>query len=94
VCGLAFSGSEALKLAERYAPDVILMDINLIGEMDGIDVICQLGKRSKTPVVFISAYPADMVLERLSETEPYEYLVKPLRSNALQTAVEHILDRS
>lgn len=91
VCGAAFSGEEALKLIARYQPDIILTDINLIGEMDGIDVITQLRETARTPVVYLSAYPPDIVFERLMATEPYEYLVKPLRDAALRDALQAAL---
>jgi CheY-like chemotaxis protein len=87
VCGVAFSGEEALKLVERYQPDVILTDINLIGEMDGVEVISEVRNTARTPVVYISAYPSDIVLDRLLATEPYEYLVKPIRDRALRNAL-------
>lgn len=94
VCGVAFAGEEALKLAERYKPDIILTDINLVGEMDGIDVITKLRSSTKAPAIFISAYPADLVMERLIVTEPYEYIVKPIRDQNLRDALDAVLGLS
>ena len=51
VCGVAFSGEEALKPVERYRPDIILTEINLIGEMDGSEVLGEVRATARTPVV-------------------------------------------
>lgn len=91
VCGIALSGSEALQLAKQYSPDIILMDINILGDMDGIEVACELRKFSCTPVIYTSAYPADTMMHRLLDTKPFEYAMKPHRYPVLAAKIHRLL---
>ncbi len=82
------SGEEAVAAASRLRPDVVLMDIGLSGDMDGIDAAAQIRVQSEVPVVFITAHADEATLERAKLTEPHGYLLKPVDSRALQSAVE------
>ena len=82
------SGEEAVAAASRLRPDVVLMDIGLSGDMDGIDAAAQIRDQYEVPVVYLTAYADEATLERAKLTEPYGYLLKPVDSKALQTVVE------
>ena len=82
------SGEEAVDAACRLRPDVVLMDIKLSGEMDGIDAAAQILDQLGVPVVYLTAYADEATLERAKLTEPFGYLLKPVDPNALQTVVE------
>ena len=82
------SGEEAVDAASRLRPDVVLMDIGLSGEMDGIDAAEQIRSIFEVPVVYLTAQADVAVLERAKLTEPFGYLLKPVDSKALQTVVE------
>ncbi len=82
------SGEEAVAAAYRLRPDVVLMDIGLNGDMDGVDAAEQIRGQSEVPVVYLTAYADEATLERAKLTEPYGYLLKPVDSRALQTVVE------
>ena len=82
------SGEEAVDAASRLRPDVVLMDIGLSGEMDGIDAAAQIRSNSEVPVVYLTARVDAATLERAKLTEPFGYLLKPVDSKALQTVVE------
>ena len=65
------SGEEAVAAASQLRPDVVLMDIGLSGDMDGIDAAAQIRGQSVVPVVYLTAYADEATLERAKLTEPY-----------------------
>jgi len=82
------SGEEAVDTASRLRPDVVLMDIRLSGEMDGIDAAEQIRDQFDVPVVYLTAYADETTLERAKLTEPFGFLLKPVDPRALQSVVE------
>ncbi len=88
VCGLAASGAEAIKKAEKARPDVVLMDIMLKGEMDGIDAAEQIHSKLSVPVVYVTAHADETTLQRAKRTEPMGYLLKPFNERELHAAIE------
>ena len=87
VCGIANCGDQAIELAERHRPDLVLMDIVIRGELDGIETARHIRDTVGTPVVFLTAYSQTGVLERTQELEPRGFLVKPYEESALIGAV-------
>jgi PAS domain S-box-containing protein len=94
VTGTVASGEEALELAADRRPDLVLMDILLRGDMDGIDAAELLRQRFQVPVVFLTAYADPQTLGRAKVTEPYGYLLKPFEVRELHSAVEIALYKS
>lgn len=88
VAGKASSGEEAIQLAESVSPRLVLMDIHLRGEMDGITTAMEIRRRFKIPVVFLTAYADDDTLERAKEAEPFGYILKPFEDRELRTIIE------
>jgi PAS domain S-box-containing protein len=88
VAGWATSGDEAVEKADRERPDVILMDIRLRGEMDGIHAAEAIRRDHDIPVVYLTAYADDVTLRRAMVTEPFGYVVKPFSERELHTAIE------
>ena len=82
------SGEEAIEAAAAARPDLVLMDISLEGEMDGVAAAEQLRAGHRVPVVYLTAYSNDATLERAKVTEPYGYLLKPFEERELQTTIE------
>jgi CheY-like chemotaxis protein len=82
------SGEEAIQKAIETHPDLVLMDIKLKGEMDGIAAAEQIKKSFNIPVIYLTAYSDDDTLHRAKVTEPYSYILKPLREKELQTNIE------
>ena len=82
------SGEAAVDAVSRLRPDLVLMDIRLSDEMDGIDAAAQIRGRFDVPVVYLTAYADEATLERAKLTEPFGYLLKPVDPKDLQTAVE------
>ncbi len=90
---LVSSGDEAIQKAEELNPDLILMDIALSGDIDGIDVINKIREKLDIPVIYLTAHANDTTFKRARETEPYGYLVKPVGKNDLYMAIETSLHR-
>ncbi len=88
VVGAASSGSEAVAMARSEAPDIILMDIVMPGEMDGIEAARIIRQDMDIPVVFLTAYGDDRFIERAKDVGPYGYIIKPYQENALKAAIE------
>src|SRR5438034_10538030 len=88
VADIVDTGEEAVQKAATLHPDVVLMDIRLSGEMDGIAAAAQIRSACKTPVVFITAYADPGTLEQAGMSEPFGFLVKPFEEQALHAAIE------
>jgi diguanylate cyclase (GGDEF)-like protein/PAS domain S-box-containing protein len=93
VVALAASGAEAIDKAEAHHPDLVLMDIHLEGAMDGIDAARTIHKRFHTPVVFLTAYAGDEMLQRAQASLPFGYLVKPVETRELHATLQMALAR-
>lgn len=88
VCAVANSAETALKAAETHSPDLILMDINLKGEMDGIAIAHVFNAKYATPVVFLTAYSDRDTFERAKSSNPYGFILKPFDARKLHSAIE------
>ncbi len=82
------SGEEAIEAASQLHPDVVLMDIGLSGEMDGIDAAVEIHGQLDVPVVYFTAYVDEATLERAKATEPSGYILKPFDDALLRAVVE------
>ncbi|MBP2030443.1 CheY-like chemotaxis protein [Methanohalophilus levihalophilus] len=92
VPSIASSGEEAIKKAEITFPDLILMDIMLKGDIDGITAAQTISDRMKIPVVYLTAYSDDKIIQRAKETCPYGYITKPFEESDLRATIELALD--
>jgi len=93
VVGAAASGVSAIRRAVETEPDLVLMDIKLKGQMDGIDAAGEMHDRLGIPVVFLTAYADGEILGRAKKSSPSGYVLKPFDERALRSAVEIALDR-
>ena len=89
--GYATEGEEAIALAGQLMPDLVLMDIQLAGSMDGVAAAQAIRKQFSLPVIFITAFDADEVIERAKMSEPYGYILKPFSDRELRTSIEMAL---
>lgn len=92
VAGLAHSAEQAIALAKRLRPDLVLMDIQLEGEMDGIQAAEEI-RKFRIPIVYVSGFCDSPVLQRAQLTEPYGYVLKPYRTSDLKISIELSLQR-
>lgn len=88
VCAIADNGDDAIALAGKHHPDLMLMDIIIKGPMDGIDTARHISHRYNIPIVFLSAYSDVHTVERAAHTAPYGYLTKPFQANELRAVLE------
>lgn len=82
------SGKDAVALARKHRPDIILMDIMLSSHEDGVHAAGQITSQLDIPVVFLTAYSDKQTLDRVKLTEPFGYITKPYKSIDLSTAIE------
>lgn len=87
------SGEEAISRAGETHADLVLMDIMLEGEIDGIEAAHKINNDYGIPVIYLTAYRNEEILERAKLTEPYAYIVKPFEERELRTNVEIVLNR-
>ena len=93
VLGVAADGRTALSLIEQVCPSLILADIGLDGDLDGIEVATRALHQWNIPTVFLTAYSDPETMRRTKATEPYGYLVKPFAEQDLHATVEIALQR-
>lgn len=93
VIGTANNGDAAIRIAGEKNPDVILMDIHLTGEMDGIDTARKIKGLYGTPIIFLTADGDTNTIKRAVETQAQGFLVKPLNTKELFASIESVLLR-
>ena len=86
-------GKTAIEVAKKINPDLILMDISLEGEIDGITAMKEIRKFSNVPVIYITGNSDPHHVQRAKETEYLDYLVKPIEFNDLKDSIERNLDK-
>ena len=87
VTGIVRTGKEALCLAETTCPDLVLMDVQLRGALDGIATAEEMQRVRKVPVVFVTAFGNEEARRRAESVSPSGYLTKPYRPEDLQDVV-------
>jgi len=88
VPAIVSTGEEAIEKASELKPDLVLMDIVLKGDMDGIEAADLIRTRFKIPVVYLTAHADDETVQRAKITEPYGYVLKPLEEGDLHVTLE------
>lgn len=87
----AARGEEAIQLAMELHPDLVLMDIQLKGEMDGVEAASTIQDHLDVPVIYLTAHADHSTLDRARMTSPYGYILKPFEDRELQTAIDMAL---
>ena len=91
VTGIASSGEEAIANTKETSPDLVLMDIVLKGDMDGIETAGHIINLYNIPIIYMTAYADEEILERAMITEPYGYLLKPFNLSGLKANIKMAL---
>jgi DNA-binding NarL/FixJ family response regulator len=94
VVGIATSGEEAFEMAMELKPDLMLMDIVMHGKLDGISSASKINKALNIPVIFLTAYADEEMIERAKPIGPYAYVLKPLQERQLLAAIEIALHKN
>jgi CheY-like chemotaxis protein/DNA-binding PadR family transcriptional regulator len=93
VAGMAASGEDAVNKARRIHPDLVLMDIVMPGKMNGIEAAKIITEELDIPVVFVTSYADDIIIEKAKSVRPYGYIVKPFNELEIKAAIEVALFR-
>ncbi|MFZ5569829.1 MAG: response regulator [Thermodesulfobacteriota bacterium] len=88
VCDIAKTGPKAIASALSHHPDLVLMDILLEGEMNGIEAAEQINRRMDVPIIFLSCLSDQHILDRAIQTRPFGYVVKPYNTAELRSTIE------
>ena len=94
VTSIVATGQEAVSAAIADQPDLILMDIMLRGEMNGIDAAREIRKKQRFPIIFLTAYDNQYLVEQAKQTENYGYLLKPFKDRELHIAIDLALHKA
>ena len=87
------SGDKALELIGEHRPDVVLMDINIEGDLDGIETALRIPADLNVSVIFLTAYSEEATLARARAARPYGYLIKPYTERELHATIQMALER-
>jgi signal transduction histidine kinase len=85
---ITVDGQNAFDLIEKNKPDLVLLDVRLKGQIDGIEVAKQIHSHMDIPIVYLTGYTDDQTLNRAKTTEPFGYVVKPVDYTELKTTIE------
>lgn len=85
---VVFTGRAAIARAGELLPDLVLMDIVLKGDIDGIETAAEIKKKYNIPIVYLTAYEDDKTLKRAKLTEPLGYILKPFEERYLRSSIE------
>lgn len=91
IAGKAVSGDEAIQKTKDLDPDLILMDISLRGQMDGVETMKMIRKFSNVPVIYLSGNPDKLSVERAKKTNFVDYLIKPVSESDLNIPIARAL---
>jgi len=93
VTGILPRGEEALLHIEENKPDIVLLDINLKGKIDGVETAAQMQLRNNIPIIYLTANSDEATFNRAKPTRPYAFISKPFKQLDLQRAIELTISR-
>ncbi|XOB62780.1 response regulator [Campylobacterota bacterium DY0563] len=93
VVGIAKSNEEAVKKFEEYLPEIVIMDIKIQGDRDGITTVKDMYKIGETSVIYLTAFNDDATIDRAIETYPLAYEIKPFNKASLQSTIKIVMSK-
>ncbi len=93
VCGSTTYGEDALALVREQHPDLVLMDIQLAGEMDGMETAELIRREYDVPVLYLTAHADNLTLDRARHTEPFSFILKPFVEHELEAHIAMALSK-
>ncbi|MCD4795961.1 MAG: response regulator [Candidatus Cloacimonetes bacterium] len=88
VIGIISNGEDVIKRIDKLHPDMILMDIMLEGELNGIETSAYIKKKHDIPIIYLTAYANDTIINEAKFTDPFGYVIKPFQEKELHAAIE------
>lgn len=92
IAGKAKSSETAIELVKETKPDLILMDIKIIGELDGIDTIKKIREFSDVPALYISGNTDPATKKRAMDTQPMDFIIKPFEYQDLKEVINRVFE--
>lgn len=93
VTEIVISGDEAIEAIERNPPDIVLMDINIKGKLDGIETAAIINESFQIPIIYVTANTSHQFVSRALDTSPHAFLSKPFNQKDLNIAIELAIHR-
>jgi DNA-binding LytR/AlgR family response regulator len=93
VTGIESRGEEAINHAKENRPDIILMDINLKGEIDGIETAIAIQKENDIPLIYLTANADEVSFQKAKETHPYAFISKPFNKINLERTIALVVEK-
>jgi DNA-binding LytR/AlgR family response regulator len=93
VTGILPRGEEAITHVEKNRPDIILLDINLKGKLDGIQTALQIHQMADIPIIYLTANSDEATFNRAKSSRPHAFIAKPFKQLDLQRAIELVISR-
>jgi two-component system, response regulator PdtaR len=93
VCGRATTGAEAMDLLAQFKPDVVLMDINIKGNIDGIETTKLIKDKYNLPVIYVTSHSDGPTIDRARDTRPDGFIVKPFDDEDLRVAISLVIKK-
>ena len=93
VTGIVTRGEEAIIHVKQHKPDIVLMDIQLKGDLDGIETVQLMHQEIDIPVIYLTANADQEHFDRAKSTNPYAFISKPFKKMDLQHAIELVIDK-
>ncbi|MBN2735068.1 MAG: response regulator [Methanomicrobiaceae archaeon] len=91
VAGVASNFSDAVRIAEEKLPDLVLMDIKIKGNKDGIEAANKIKEICGASVIFLTAYSSKETIDKCMSVNPSAYIVKPFKEQELRNAISNAL---
>ncbi|WP_371803887.1 response regulator [Candidatus Lokiarchaeum ossiferum] len=93
IIGIVNNGLDAIDVASKQKPDMVLMDINLQGNMTGTEAAVVIQSYFKIPIIFLTAYADKTTLEEAKKANPYGYIIKPYEENEILTTIDIVFNK-
>ena len=93
VIAVVDTAEEGIAIATRECPDLVLMDIRLKGEKDGVQATKEIHDQVDVPIVYLTAYSDQLTVDRVKETEHDAYILKPFQRRELESTIEVAMQR-
>jgi PAS domain S-box-containing protein len=94
IAGVATNGADAIRIAREKLPDLILMDIRIEGQIDGVEVANEIGLFYEVPIIFLTAYSDDLTISRVIKTKSFSFLLKPFNERELSSNIEMAINKN
>lgn len=94
ICKSVATGEEAIVIAAQENPDVVLMDIRLAGELDGIEAAAQIRAARDIPIIFMTGYQDKKLMDRALTISPLGYFIKPVGIHDLKPSLDTLMSKT